>query len=85
MKYDFTHFKEELEKIEITLTDEQLEAFEKYYDMVIEKNKVMNLTAITEFDEAVEKHFLDSLFLSQSIDLSAEISIIDVGTGAGFP
>ena len=85
MKYDFTHFKEELEKIEITLTDEQLEAFEKYYDMLIEKNKVMNLTAITEFDEVVEKHFLDSLFLSQSIDLSAEISIIDVGTGAGFP
>lgn len=85
MKYDFTHFKEELEKIEITLTDEQLEAFEKYYDMLIEKNKVMNLTAITEFDEVVEKHFLDSLFLSHSIDLKAEISIIDVGTGAGFP
>ena len=85
MKYDFTHFKEELEKIEITLTDEQLEAFEKYYDMLIEKNKVMNLTAITEFDEVVEKHFLDSLFLSHSIDINAEISIIDVGTGAGFP
>ena len=71
MKYDFTHFKEELEKIEITLTDEQLEAFEKYYDMLIEKNKVMNLTAITEFDEVVEKHFLDSLFLSHSVDLLA--------------
>ncbi len=85
MKYDFTHFKEELEKIEITLTDEQLEAFEKYYDMLIEKNKVMNLTAITEFDEVVEKHFLDSLFLSHSVDLRAEISIVDVGTGAGFP
>lgn len=85
MKYNFTHFVEELEKIDITLTDGQLEAFEKYYDMLVEKNKVMNLTAITEFDEVVEKHFLDSLYLSHSIDLSAEISIIDVGTGAGFP
>ena len=63
MKYDFTHFTDELSKIDIRLDDKQLEAFEKYYDMLIEKNKVMNLTAITEFDEVVEKHFLDSLFL----------------------
>ena len=85
MKYDFTHFTDELSKIDIRLDDKQLETFEKYYDMLIEKNKVMNLTAITEFDEVVEKHFLDSLFLSHSMNLKAEISIIDVGTGAGFP
>ena len=85
MKYDFTHFTDELSKIDIRLDDKQLETFEKYYDMLIVKNKVMNLTAITEFDEVVEKHFLDSLFLSHSMNLKAEISIIDVGTGAGFP
>ena len=60
-KYDFSHFIEELGKLEIVLTDQQLEQFEKYYEMLIEKNKVMNLTAITEFDEVIEKHFLDSI------------------------
>lgn len=63
MKYDFTHFTDELSKIKCTLNNSQLEQFELYYDMLIEKNKVMNLTAITDFDEVIEKHFLDSLFL----------------------
>ncbi len=44
----------------------------------------MNLTAITDFDEVIEKHFLDSLFLCHTLDLNAEKNIIDVGTGAGF-
>lgn len=85
MKYDFTHFTDELSKIKCTLNNSQLEQFELYYDMIIEKNKVMNLTAITDFDEVIEKHFLDSLFLCHTLDLNAEKSIIDVGTGAGFP
>ena len=85
MKYDFTHFTDELSKIKCTLNNSQLEQFELYYDMLIEKNKVMNLTAITDFDEVIEKHFLDSLFLCHTLDLNAEKSIIDVGTGAGFP
>ena len=59
MKYDFTHFTDELSKIKCTLNNSQLEQFELYYDMLIEKNKVMNLTAITDFDEVIEKHFLD--------------------------
>ena len=50
------------QKIKCTLNNSQLEQFELYYDMLIEKNKVMNLTAITDFDEVIEKHFLDSLF-----------------------
>lgn len=85
MKYDFTHFTDELSKIKCTLNNSQLEQFELYYDMLIEKNKVMNLTAITDFNEVIEKHFLDSLFLCHTLDLNAEKSIIDVGTGAGFP
>ena len=85
MKYDFTHFTDELSKIKCTLNNSQLEQFELYYDMIIEKNKVMNLTAITDFDEVIEKHFLDSLFLCHTLDLNAEKNIIDVGTGAGFP
>ena len=84
-KYDFSHFIEELGKLEIVLTDQQLEQFEKYYEMLIEKNKVMNLTAITEFDEVIEKHFLDSINICHLLDLQSEIRLLDLGTGAGFP
>ena len=45
----------------IALTDDQIFQFEKYYEMLIEKNKVMNLTAITEKEEVIDKHFVDSL------------------------
>lgn len=71
----------------ITLSDHQLKQFFQYYVMMIETNKVMNLTAITELSDVVSKHFLDSLALMKVVkDLSQkEYSIIDVGTGAGFP
>lgn len=85
MKYDFEGFKTEALKIGIDLSEEQLNCFEMYYDMLIEKNKVMNLTAITDFNEVIEKHFLDSLYLNHFIELGAEKTIIDIGTGAGFP
>ena len=85
MKYNLNHFCEESEKLGISLSDVQLEQFVKYYEMLIEKNKVMNLTAITEFDEVIEKHFLDSINLCRVLDLKAEKNIIDMGTGAGFP
>lgn len=84
-KYDFSHFIEELEKLGIVLTDHQLDQFEKYYEMLIEKNKVMNLTAITEFDEVIEKHFLDSVNICHLLNLQSEIRLLDMGTGAGFP
>lgn len=83
--YNTTKFVDELSGLGITLSDDQIHQFLKYYELLVEKNKVMNLTAITEFDEVIEKHFLDSLQIAQYIDLNKEVSIIDVGTGAGFP
>lgn len=85
MKYDFTKFRNSMNSIGIELTDLQLNAFETYYDMLIDRNKVMNLTAITEFDEVMDKHFLDSIYLFRSIKLEADYKLIDIGTGAGFP
>lgn len=85
MSYNTTHFTDELNKMGIVLSDMQLQQFLTYYEMLIEKNKVMNLTAITEFDEVVEKHFLDSLSLAHFVDLQGSLSLMDMGTGAGFP
>lgn len=85
MKYDFTKFRNSMDSIGIELTDSQLNAFGTYYDMLIDRNKVMNLTAITEFDEVMDKHFLDSVYLFRSIKLKADYKLIDIGTGAGFP
>jgi 16S rRNA (guanine527-N7)-methyltransferase len=85
MNYDLTKFEEGLRDLHITLSEEQVEQFTTYYEMLVEKNKVMNLTAITEFDEVIEKHFLDSLSLIRVKDLNQKISVIDLGTGAGFP
>ena len=53
--------------------------------MLIEKNKVMNLTAITEPEEVIDKHFVDSLAINKIVDLKNVKSVIDIGTGAGFP
>ena len=85
MNYDFSHFQKILEKWEIPFSSEQQEQFVTYYEMLIEKNKVMNLTAITEFDEVLDKHFLDSIALARYVNLTTSISLIDLGTGAGFP
>lgn len=57
----------------------------RYYDMVVEKNQVMNLTNITEFHEFVYKHLLDSIYLGKYMDLTGNKKMIDIGTGAGFP
>ena len=85
MEYKFDTFIEEAKKINITFTEKQLEQFRIYYELLVEKNKVMNLTGITEWDEVLEKHFLDSISLIRVIDLSQYISVLDMGTGAGFP
>lgn len=85
MEYNFSKFIKELNEISITLTDQQLEQFRIYYEMLVEKNKVMNLTGITEWDEVLEKHFLDSISIIRAIDLNRELTVIDMGTGAGFP
>ena len=83
--YDLTKFEHGLSELNICLSDEQKSQFIKYYQMLVEKNKVMNLTAITEFDEVIEKHFLDSLALSTIMDLHQSLYVLDLGTGAGFP
>ncbi len=85
MANNFDKFLEEVNKISIELSDKQLEQFRIYYEMLVEKNKVMNLTGITEWDEVLEKHFLDSISLIRAIDLNHELNVIDMGTGAGFP
>ena len=85
MTYNLEKFLKGLEELQIELSENQIQQFIKYYEMLVEKNKVMNLTAITEFDEVIEKHFLDSLSLIKVYDLQKEVSVMDMGTGAGFP
>ena len=75
--------KDAFNKIDLILNDKQAEQFLRYYELLIQKKKVMNLTSITEFDDVVLKHFLDSLMICKIQKL--EGSLIDVGTGAGFP
>lgn len=85
MGKDITKFLDGLEELQISLHEDQMQQFLAYYEMLVETNKVMNLTAITEFDEVIEKHFLDSLSLIRVYDLRREVKILDMGTGAGFP
>lgn len=69
----------------LELDDLALERYDKYAELLVEWNKVMNLTGITEPDEIVVKHFVDCLMLAKYFDLSQTKTMIDVGTGAGFP
>lgn len=85
MVYDVEQFKEDLSKFGISLSDTQIQQFITYYELLVEWNGFMNLTAITEYEEVLKKHFVDSLSLIKVCDLKKEISLIDVGTGAGFP
>lgn len=78
-------FIKELKKINIEITDIQLKQLNKYYELLVEYNKVMNLTGITEKDQVYLKHFYDSLTLTKVIDPTKEETLCDVGTGAGFP
>lgn len=76
---------EKVKELSIVLNDKQIQQFEQYYNILVEWNKVMNLTAITEYEEVVEKHFLDSLTIVNAIHVEKIETLIDVGTGAGFP
>ena len=75
----------EIKNIGIELTEVQVDQFVKYYELLVEWNSFMNLTGITEFEEVVIKHFVDSLSLVKAVDLKQNYSLIDIGTGAGFP
>ena len=83
--YRTEQFEADLMELGITLTAEQIQKFIRYYEMLTEWNEVMNLTAITDYDEVMKKHFIDSLSLVKAYDLSGDLSVIDIGTGAGFP
>ena len=82
---NLNNFIEELKKINIDITDKQLNQLNTYYEMLIEYNKVMNLTGITKKNEVYLKHFYDSLTIAKVIDLNQEKTLCDIGTGAGFP
>lgn len=81
---DINLFRQGLHELGLELSNYQLEQFIIYYEMLIEKNKVMNLTAITEFKEVISKHFIDSLSLIKVFQPVKE-KVLDLGTGAGFP
>lgn len=89
MNYDLTSFEKGLEQLSIILSGEQKQQFLTYYEYLVEKNKVMNLTAITEYEEVITKHFLDSLAVVKTSCFKPEKlagkRLIDIGTGAGFP
>ncbi|WP_334196064.1 16S rRNA (guanine(527)-N(7))-methyltransferase RsmG [Muricomes intestini] len=78
-------FNKQLKKLDIYLSEKQKWQFKKYYELLTEWNKVMNLTGIIDYDEVNEKHFVDSLAIVKSIELKKVNEMIDIGTGAGFP
>lgn len=82
---DDRRFDQELETLGIRLTDIQKRQFDRYYELLIEWNRVMNLTGITEYDEVNLKHFTDSLTIVRVKEMKNISTLIDVGTGAGFP
>ena len=84
-KYDLTYFEKELAGYGLVLTDVQKNRFIRYYELLTEWNRKINLTAITEFDDVIRKHFLDSLYYCRVPELPETGKMIDVGTGAGFP
>lgn len=84
-KYDTVQFEKDINSLGITLSEKQIEQFILYYEMLVEWNEFMNLTAITDYEEVMKKHFVDSISLIKAYDVSKNASVIDVGTGAGFP
>ena len=76
---------DETKKNGMELSDKQIAQFNLYYELLTAKNKVMNLTAITEYNDVVKKHFIDSMMISRVLDMKKISSLCDVGTGAGFP
>lgn len=74
-----------IKELGIEISNGQIDQFMKYYEMLIETNKVMNLTSIVDLDEVIIKHFIDSLLVAKTVNINEFQTMIDVGTGAGFP
>ena len=85
MAYDLKVLDKGCEELGITLNEVQKQQFITFYEYLVEKNKVMNLTGITEFQEVLVKHFLDSLACVKAVEMNKINKIMDIGTGAGFP
>ena len=78
-------FIEELKKLNIYVTSNQLQQLDKFYELLITWNEKINLTTITKKEDVYLKHFYDSLTLSKVVDLTKPATLCDVGSGAGFP
>ncbi len=76
---------DKLEMLSVEVDRKKIDQFNQFYDLIVEWNKVMNLTAITDYKDVVEKHFLDSLSIERILKLDDLKTVMDVGTGAGFP
>lgn len=83
--YNQNKFVDNCKNMGISLSEQQQEQFLRYYEILIEWNSFMNLTGITEFDEVMKKHFEDSLELVRALSIKDIHTLLDVGTGAGFP
>ncbi len=84
-QYNTDQFVRDLSEFGVILEDRQIQQFIRYYEMLVEWNEVMNLTAITDYDDVMKKHFVDSLSLIKAYDVTSKAKVIDIGTGAGFP
>ena len=84
-EYNTDQFLKDINSLGISLSDKQMEQLLHYYEMLIQWNEMINLTAITNYEDVMKKHFVDSLSLVKICDLTGSLSLIDVGTGAGFP
>ena len=78
-------FVKELENLNIEIDSDKLNKFKRYFELLVEYNKVMNLTGITDLEGVYLKHFYDSLTLVKAYDFKEDIKLCDVGSGAGFP
>ena len=85
MERETAYITDEMNKLGISLTEQQSEQLYEYYRLLVEWNSFMNLTGITEFSEVVQKHFVDSLSIVKVKNMNDVDNLIDVGTGAGFP
>lgn len=83
--YGIEEFAGDCREMGIILSEDQLLQFEKYYKLLVEWNTFMNLTAITEHEEVLKKHFLDSLSIVKTVNMKDIHTVMDIGTGAGFP
>lgn len=84
-EYDVSRLRKGFMDLGIVPDEGQIRKFIDYHEILAEWNQVMNLTAVVGWEEVCTKHFIDSLSLCKAVDCSKQLSVIDVGTGAGFP